>query len=236
MIQNSGSLVSNPAIFAKDNPFASHRVEAIAYRFAHGNWDENLAQLRSMNWRGAIVGNHGSGKTTLMLELRARLEEAIVEPVSTYYCFVSRDVQDHPHELEQLLKAASQGSVLLVDGVERFGWLQRWRLLHHDPRRTRLILTAHRPMGLPVWVYCRTDWELMRVVLEMLIEAPDESMVQETKRLFHLHHGNIREVLRSLYDRCAEGGMGSPFRRVGGSDANASEGVLLSPNPQADSR
>ena len=54
-------------VAAKDNPFATHRVEAVSFRFAEGHWKDHLERLQSMNWRAAIVGNQGTGKTTLML-------------------------------------------------------------------------------------------------------------------------------------------------------------------------
>jgi hypothetical protein len=41
----------------------------------------------------------------------------------------------------------------------------------------------------------------MREVLGELIDSPDELLEQEARRLFELHRGNVREVLRGLYDR-----------------------------------
>ncbi len=192
-------------IAAKDNPFASHRVEAVTYRFAEADWNSHIQRLVLMNWRGAIVGDQGSGKTTLMLEMKSRLNEGIAGEMSAYYCFVSRDSQEHAKELEQLFLAASCGSVLLVDGIERLSWFLRRRLLRCEPERTRLVVTAHGTIGLPLWLHCQTDWPLMQSVLEALVDSPDESLIQATLRLFKTHRGNIRDVLRSLYDLWSAG-------------------------------
>ncbi len=194
------SPVSGKYIAARDNPFASHRVEAVPFCFAEGDWTSNLSRLQAMNWRGAIVGNQGSGKTTLMLEMKARLEQHFSGKLTANYCFLSRDSRDHPKEIKRLGHAASRGQILLVDGIERLGRLRRWRLLQGNSGQTRLVVTAHGPTRLPVWIHCQTNWSLMKTVLQSLVESPDEWLVRETSRLFEMHRGNIREVLRSLYD------------------------------------
>jgi ABC-type bacteriocin/lantibiotic exporter with double-glycine peptidase domain len=93
-------------VSARHNPFASHHVEAIPFRFASGDLESNLERLRAMNWRGAIVGNQGSGKTTLMLELKIWLSAESVTRTDIEYCFVSRNPEDRSEELDRLLDAA----------------------------------------------------------------------------------------------------------------------------------
>jgi len=195
------TLNSTVTVSAKDNPFATHRVEAVPFCFATGDWESNLQRLRSMNWRGAIVGAQGSGKTTLMLELQSRLANGPNSEIQAHFCFTSRDRTEHSKQLDELIQRSSDGSVLLVDGIERLTWWQRRRLFRHDAGRIRIVVTAHRPTGLPVWIGCQTDWPLMQSILERLIESPNESLINESQRLFQTHRGNIREVLRELYDR-----------------------------------
>ena len=63
---------------AERNPFATRFVRpgAIPYRFANGLVGRDRASLRQHDWRGEIVGPHGSGKSTLVQTLIPPLKEA----------------------------------------------------------------------------------------------------------------------------------------------------------------
>ena len=55
-----------------DNPFSTRytRPGAIPFRFPPGTSADGLVeQLRRQQWRGAIVGPHGSGKSSLVAAL-----------------------------------------------------------------------------------------------------------------------------------------------------------------------
>jgi hypothetical protein len=54
---------------ARDNPFAVERVLGIHYRPQDGTWDDLLARLTALDYRAAIVGGHGTGKSTLLDDL-----------------------------------------------------------------------------------------------------------------------------------------------------------------------
>ncbi|MFC1760733.1 hypothetical protein ACFL6U_01475 [Planctomycetota bacterium] len=60
---------------AKDNPFAIDRVHQIRYDPPGTSWDNLLGHLAGMQYRGAIVGACGSGKTTLSEDLQTHLEQ-----------------------------------------------------------------------------------------------------------------------------------------------------------------
>src|SRR5262245_34345468 len=60
---------------ARDNPFATARVHQIRYRFDGTTWEDLMARLQSLRWRGAIVGGEGAGKTTLLEDFGPRLRE-----------------------------------------------------------------------------------------------------------------------------------------------------------------
>lgn len=52
---------------ARDNPFAAENISAIEFRFANEQRRvEFLQRLEQSNWRGAIVGPQGTGKSTLL--------------------------------------------------------------------------------------------------------------------------------------------------------------------------
>src|SRR5687768_9283988 len=58
---------------ARDNPFSTDRVLKIRYRPRGWTWDGLLARLASLDYRAAIVGPEGRGKTTLLQDLEPHL-------------------------------------------------------------------------------------------------------------------------------------------------------------------
>jgi ABC-type hemin transport system ATPase subunit len=67
---------------ARDNPFATVHVHRIRYRFDGLTWDQFMERLAQWNYRGAIVGPEGTGKSTLLEDLRPRLAERGFEPLA----------------------------------------------------------------------------------------------------------------------------------------------------------
>ena len=185
---------------ARNNPFSTEQVESLPYCFRESDWPVQLERLRDFNFWAAIVGPQGSGKTTLLLELNRRLIEH-PEPARTpRYYFVSREKDERGKQLEQMLASTDQGSLLLVDGMERFNWMQRRRLLNRTRFGGGLVAAVHHHSRLPTWIECRTDWNLMRHLLFQLVAEPDDELIQLAKTCFENRKGNIREVLRDLYD------------------------------------
>ena len=56
-----------------DNPFASHRIEALPYRGLAVSGGGLGSRVDELGGRAAIVGPKGSGKTTLLEELGGQL-------------------------------------------------------------------------------------------------------------------------------------------------------------------
>ena len=70
---------------SRNNPFSQQRIERLAYRFPDGGcWASNLNRLKQLKFRAAVVGGYGTGKSTLIRELRSRLsgEELSARPVT----------------------------------------------------------------------------------------------------------------------------------------------------------
>jgi energy-coupling factor transporter ATP-binding protein EcfA2 len=198
---------------ARDNPFASHRVEALLFRSPGFSIDEQIARLEKMNWRGSILGPHGSGKTTLLLELHHILgQRSANRPAATLW-FVPRDPQKRDQQWRERMATADEQQLLLVDGLERLRFAQRRRLAglpwSSAAGRSRrmmprgVVVTSHRPAGFQVWIQTGTTVLLMEELLLELFPAADESLISAARMLFARFSGNIREVFRGLYDRMA---------------------------------
>lgn len=191
---------------ARDNPFAVQRVLAIRYRLSGTTWEELLVRLESLGFRAALVGPHGHGKTTLLEDLGARLAGR---------GFRVRTVT--LHEGDRRLGAAQRkilfhnlasSDVLLLDGAEQLGRLPWFEVRMRTRTAGGLIVTSHCPGLLSTLHECRTTPGLLA---EIVGELAGEGV--ETGELFERHGGNLRDVLRELYDLWSTGAAartGSP--------------------------
>jgi hypothetical protein len=125
---------------ARDNPFASDRVESLRYRLPAGlTWDELLQRLAALRFRAALVGPHGHGKTTLLEDLAPRL---------TARGFRVRTVtlrQDERKVDWQRFRSLGPDDFLLLDGAELLGRPAWLRVRLSCRRAGGLIVTSHRP-------------------------------------------------------------------------------------------
>lgn len=178
---------------ARDNPFASGRVEKLRYRLPEGlTWDELLARLAALRYRAALVGPHGRGKTTLLEELAARLAAR---------GFRVRTVTLRQEERRvdwRRFRGLGVDDLLFLDGAELLGRLAWLRARFLCRRAGGLIVTSHRPGLLPTLLECGTTPELLAELVRELTGAE-----LETAELFVRHGGNLRLVFWEMYDRPA---------------------------------
>ena len=181
---------------ARDNPFATDRVLRVRYRPQGWTWDAMLARLAAMDYRGAIVGPEGRGKTTLLEDLGERLKE---RGLRLRHLRLSRE---RPHldraSRRALVTDISDRDVILFDGAEQMGRLAWWNILRLSRRAGGLVITSHRAGLLPTLVECETSVALLGQIVHTLHPpARDPDVIQS---LFLRHGGNIRNALRELYD------------------------------------
>lgn len=193
------------------NPFTTRhtRPGRLAPRNADGTPLDLAALLARAPAAGAIEGPHGAGKTNLLTAVAGRLAEAgrlagLLRP---------RARRDGRHVLWAVVRARP-GTTLCVDSWERVGtpWnaLVVWAARR---RRVGLVVTSHRPTGLPTLVRCRTTPALLaRLVADLpghggLIDTTDVEQAYRTRR------GDIREALYDLYDVFERRARGSAPRR-----------------------
>lgn len=179
-----------------DNPFASARIDGLAYHFDRGGLPMIVERLARHGGRGAIVGPHGSGKTTLMDELADSLSS---EPVRIRLDAVTA----HPFRttVRALPTAVGSRHAVLLDGAEQLGATAWWRLQQRVRRAGLVVITSHRPGRLPTVHTCATTPELLRELVREL--DPATAATVDIGDLFDRHGGNLRECFRELYDRCS---------------------------------
>jgi hypothetical protein len=188
---------------ARDNPFATDRVQALRYQLPAGlTWEDLLARLASMNHRAALVGPEGSGKTTLLEQLTPRLAARGFHPIPLRLDADQRRLSASFRA--RCLAHLTRRDFVLLDGAEQLGWLGWLRFQWWARGAGGLVVTAHRTGLLPTLIECRTTPELLAELVGQL--HPNETGREDLQLpgLFLRHRGNLRLALRELYDRCAE--------------------------------
>jgi hypothetical protein len=186
------------AIRPADNPFRADRIDRVRYRPQGFTWDELLNRLRRLDYRAAIEGGYGSGKTRLLKELAARLEE---RGFRVSVVRIGSESRSFPGGLLRvLLSAKSPDRIVLLDEADRLSAFPLMVLRLLSRRLGGLVVTSHEPGILPLLVECKASPELLDEILAELVGQETDALRQWSRRLFREHGGNMREVLRALYD------------------------------------
>ncbi len=174
---------------------------ALRYRLDE-SWELLLERLAKLRRRAALVGPEGSGKTTLLEDLEERLEAEGWHILRLRFASHRRCLgSDDWRKLQRL----GPGDLVTVDGLEQLGWWTWLRLERLSRRAGGIVATSHRCGRLPVLRRHRVDPRLLvRLVADLVGRQTAESLRPELDRLFAVHHGNLRDCLRSLYDRWAQ--------------------------------
>jgi hypothetical protein len=161
-----------------------------------------LDRLDSLGGSAAIAGPHGSGKSTVLARVRARAA-ARGQPTVTRR-LGGGSWRDAATALNTVLGAAA-GSMVCLDSWERLGSLTRWatRLVARH-RRCRLVVTTHRPAGLPVLIHQAPTVATLRSIVQQLPDATTwlGTVIHEADLVeaFARHAPDLREALFHLYD------------------------------------
>jgi hypothetical protein len=181
-------------MLARDNPFRSERIEALAFRDPDTDLPALLAHFRQLGHRGVLVGPHGSGKTTLRETLERHLEAAGWIP---HRLVLATDRRARAAEVTVLCADLTPRHLLCLDGLDLLGpWLW-WRLRRAGAGG--ILATSHRPGRLPTLLVHRTSPALLAELVAELA-GPEAVAPAAISALFARHGGDVRACLRELYD------------------------------------
>jgi hypothetical protein len=186
---------------AQSNPFATRwtRPGAIQFDFGGRSTIDGLVdRLAESDWRAAIVGAHGSGKSTLVATLLPAIESAGRRVTLVRLHDGQRRFCESPCRIDRLEPA----SLLVIDGYEQLGRLRRWRLAAQCRRiGCGLLVTSHHKCGLPVLFRTEPNLSLVQRLVERCL-PPHEDRIRSSdiEHAWRRHGGNVREVLFELYD------------------------------------
>lgn len=185
---------------ARENPFASHQIEQLPFRFPGGdNWESVLARLAALKWRGAIVGLHGAGKTTFLEQIIPHLESRGFRP-HTFRLNLEQTLAEKQAILDGI-KGLRAPDFVLLDGAEQLTTRQWLPVNAIAATCAGLIITQHRTGKLPTLLECEASPAILE---DLVLEVTGAYLPEgEAVRMHTRHRGNLRECLRELYDRWA---------------------------------
>ena len=182
-----------------ENPFRSERVDALDYFAQEQPVEQIAAAFASLGYRAALVGPHGHGKTTLMHHL-SRIDPPAGE--TTHPVIQIAADRSNLIDLKGFLRSAE--GVPMIDGYDLLPW--RWR--RRVRRLPRVLVTSHRQTRLPTLRRCETSPAVLGELVERLSPAARRALSEEELVALHgRHRGNLRDALRALYDRVADGAL-----------------------------
>ncbi len=193
-------LTASSPIRPADNPFASHRIDALPFRVPGTSLEELAARIDTLGGRAQIVGREGSGKTTLLEQLVRHLEGEVVlvAPAGTR--------REGWRSIEERLPPRiGRRHTVLVDAAGCLGPAGRLMLGARARDAGRLVVTRHRAGRLPTLHRCRTTPDLFADLVRDLAPHYAPRLEPGLAEIFARHHGNLRLCFRELYDRFAEG-------------------------------
>jgi hypothetical protein len=178
-------------------------VERLAFRFAEGwSWSRLGESVAATGGRAAIVGPHGTGKTTLIEEWADRLRSA--GGMVAVMRFTEEDDLASRWRRLKTIRRLDSTCRLCVDGAEQLTWWEWWLWRRRTARLAGVVITRHRPGRLPCVYRCTTSACLLGSLLEELDawKAAEESRWSPSA-LFEESGGNLRDAFRLCYDRRA---------------------------------
>lgn len=144
----------------------------------------------------AIVGPHGTGKSTLLRALERELAAA-----GRAAGIVQLRHRSDVVAVLASLRRADRGSVLGVDGWERLGRITAAAVrLVARARGVRLLVTTHRPAWMPTIASTAASLPVLEALVAHLPDHGGLIEADDVAEAFARHAGNLREALADLYD------------------------------------
>jgi hypothetical protein len=113
------------------------------------------------------------------------------------------NAQTNPATNRHTQRPAQHSFLLIIDGYEQLGRLARLQLKRQCCiAGIGLVVTAHRPTGLPTLIELAPDGRLIeQLVAQLCANVPSRVSLADIAASHACHGSNLREVFFDLYDR-----------------------------------
>jgi ABC-type cobalamin/Fe3+-siderophores transport system ATPase subunit len=167
------------------NPFSTKFWSPGVFSFQFSEPGETLNTLLQKSLRlpiCQIVGQHGTGKTTLLLGLLKHYQEKGEKVRLLSFNDQHRRIPDD--------LSFQENQILFADGME---WLRFWDSFHLLFLSKRLIFTVHRPkLFIPILYRTKPQFSVfVQLVRQMKPDQPGESVLQ---KVYDRSGGNFRNA------------------------------------------
>jgi ABC-type dipeptide/oligopeptide/nickel transport system ATPase component len=185
----------------------------LPFHFATGT---NVEALRKNHWRGAIVGPHGSGKSTLVMSLMPQLEQAgCAVQLITLHAGQTKLPKPPKPPASKIRPPTSLAAniednsykLIIIDGFEQLSRFQRWRIVRRSRRRGHgLLVTVHEDRSaarLPILFRTSPSLEMLERLVATILNNHDVGGVigqDDVTAAYQSAKGNLREALFKLFD------------------------------------
>jgi energy-coupling factor transporter ATP-binding protein EcfA2 len=178
---------------ARENPFRTSRLLALPVHWGETAPETLLARWHAAGRRGALVGPHGTGKTTRLRALAARLA---AEGWTVVWIQWHDDGTTTPADWRAAVRDAGPRTVVCLDGSENLGPLAAYQLHRYTRRAGGVLATRHRrSLLLPTLATYAPD----AVLFAVHAAALDPAAAQSAASAFAAARGNAHEAFRALY-------------------------------------
>lgn len=206
------------------NPFSTRfvRPDQMQYRFASDIDPDELFRSLLDRFKSspalAVIGPHGTGKSTLIHSLLRKIDAAGQEAGTGGVRVIRLSTSTKPVWPLEAIRMVQRRSLVVIDGFEQMPLVSRLAIvsrLHSGRSSARLLVTAHRRQWfIPTFFCTYWDVEVIRdLTAEKLLHLPiakRKVMLQIANRLEQQHlanrkiaaetPANVRDYWFSLYD------------------------------------
>jgi len=160
------------------------------------SWEELLELLSAKRYRAAVVGPHGSGKTSCLKQIELHIREC---GRPTIWWAAEKQTATECADSWRWHNKVAQDAIVFIDGADALAIL-KWRLLRARLSRAGgVVISSHREGLLPTIIRCQPTLSLFYELLGDLIPASQFPPDHTLRGLFRIHEGNIRSMFGDLY-------------------------------------
>lgn len=178
---------------ASENPFRTSRLLGLPAHWGAESPEALLARWHAAGRRGALVGPHGTGKTS---RLRALAAQLAAEGWRIVWVQWHDNGTTTPPDWRAALASSDARTVVCLDGSENLGAFASYRTRRHTCHAGGVLATRHRPAwSLPTLARHIPNRDLFSAHAATLAPGCEAAALAA----FAASRGNAHEAFRSLY-------------------------------------